>query len=429
MMNVAIIGISGFANRHHQDLLGFADKGVIRLVAATVINQSEEVERCAGLQAMGCELFSDYREMLSAWKGRLDLCVIPTGIHLHARMTLAALDAGCNVLVEKPAAATVQEIDTMIVAEAKSSRFVAVGYQHLYAPEVARMKRVVLDGLIGTVEAVKCKGLWPRSDGYYQRNDWAGRVKSGEDWILDAPFNNAFAHYLNMLCFFAGNRFEESTRVETVRAELYRAREIETADTACMRVETADGIPLFLWVTHSCEKRGMDDEGPELEIRGSHGSLIWTPQRIIHRSLQGEEDFWPVSDIDQIRSAMLEAVLQRISGEEVFTCGLKIARVQTLCSSAAFESSRVHSIPLACLRGHGNPKDRFTEIRGIETLCAEAFQQERLWSEMAVPWARAGREIRLFEDGDFGAGEAECQSSAGIIEPASAALASKWGFG
>ena len=37
--------------------------------------------------------------MLSAHEGGIDLCLIPTGIHWHARMTIAALRAGANVLV------------------------------------------------------------------------------------------------------------------------------------------------------------------------------------------------------------------------------------------------------------------------------------------------------------------------------------------
>jgi hypothetical protein len=57
--------------------------------------------------------------------------VVPTGIHHHAPMTLDALDAGCHVLLEKPAAATVDEVRQMRAASQAADRMVAIGYQHM----------------------------------------------------------------------------------------------------------------------------------------------------------------------------------------------------------------------------------------------------------------------------------------------------------
>jgi len=377
--------------------MALQERGLLRLRAATIINQEEEREKCQVLREIGCELFDDYEEMLNRWKGRLALCVIPTGIHCHARMTIAALAAGCNVLVEKPIAATIEEVDAIRKSEEKASRFVAVGYQHIYAPEIRRMKQALLDGAVGTVEVIKCMGFWPRPDGYYRRNNWVGRLRVGEDWVLDAPFNNAFGHWLNLLCFFAGSRFEESASPRSVEAELYRARPIETTDTACMRIETEEGIPLFLWLTHSCARHQYHDSGPELEVRGTEGCLKWTPKAITYRSKAAVEKSWPVSTLEQMRNAMYDAVLRKAAGDDAFICGSDIARKQTLCANAAFESSSISSIAPDFLLEHEKFDDRYIVIKNIEEFCSEAFQREKLWSQMSVPWAHAGSKVPIYD--------------------------------
>jgi predicted dehydrogenase len=409
MIDAALIGVSGFAELHYQDLMALHERGLVRLRAVTIINQEEEADKCRTLRKAGCELFNDYQEMLDRWKRRLALCVIPTGIHHHARMTIAALGAGCNVLVEKPIAATIEEVEAIRESELEASRFVAVGYQHIYTPEIRRMKQALLDGAVGTVEVIKCMGFWPRSEGYYRRNNWAGRLRAGEDWVLDAPFNNAFAHWLNLLCFLAGSRFQESATPSSVEAELYRARPIETTDTACMRIDTGEGVPLLLWVTHSCERHRYHDSGPELQVRGTDGCLTWTPEAITYRSKAAPETSWPVSSLEQMRSVMFDAVLRKAAGENSFVCGVDIAGKQTLCTNAAFDSSRINVIAPDYLVEHEKFDDRYIVIQGIEDHCWEAFRREKLWSQMSTPWARAGRRVPVPYDGINGKPPAEIE--------------------
>src|SRR5262249_27125386 len=132
MKNAAIIGISGYGRHHLLMALEQALQRRLRLVAATVVNQEEESFFCARLRAAGCEIFSSTAEMWARWAGKVELCFIPTGIHLHAPMTLEALEAGANVFVEKPLAATSAEAARIARTEQATGRFVAVGFQDIY---------------------------------------------------------------------------------------------------------------------------------------------------------------------------------------------------------------------------------------------------------------------------------------------------------
>lgn len=387
---IALVGISGFAGVYCEDLVLRAAAGGIDLVAATVINEDEEPRKCERLRQVGCRIYQRYEDMLEAESDRVDLCIIPTGIHLHAPMTLAALQAGWNVLVEKPAAATVAEVEQLKAAEARSGCFVAVAYQHMYAPETMLLKRALCEGIVGELQAIKCLGLWPRTRSYYTRNDWAGRIRTNGRWVFDAPFNNALAHWLNLMIFFAGEDVPYAGVPLSLEAELYRARRIESCDTACFRIGTESRVNIYFWVGHSCPR----EMGPILEIRGTRGAIRWTGSQILHRDERGERLFASCSDSPALRSQLLGAVLDRLRGKEVFICDLDTAGRQTLVSNAAFELAPIHAIAGDHLRPlPEHPGESF--IGGIEQDCLSAFEEEKLWSELPTPWSLPARRTLL----------------------------------
>lgn len=388
---VCLIGVSGFAEVHYRDLLRYAERGRVRLQAATVINRQEEWEKCEHLERMGCRVYSNYEEMLDTEEAEGGLCLIPTGIHLHRVMTIRALRAGWNVLVEKPAAATIQEVRAMEEAERETGRFVAVGFQTMYAPETRWMKRVILEGRLGEVEWIKCRGLWPRTDGYYQRNSWAGRMRHAGQWVLDSPFNNAFAHQLNMICFLAGTDPRSSARMRRVEAELYRVRPIEGPDTACLRMETEQGVRLFFGVTHACRTE-LD---PEIVVVGSKGRLFWSFERTWLETSGGEREEHGCLREEVLRDAMLDGLLARLEDPGAFVCGLEIAERQTLCVNGAHESSSVHPLEGREVAHRGEGAGCLRYLPGIEGVMEEAFDRGALFSELGVPWAVRGKGIDL----------------------------------
>ena len=189
---VALVGVSGFADVHLKTIRRGVERGLLEFVAVTIINQEEEPEKCREIRELGAKIYGTFDEMIQGISGKVELCFIPTGIHLHAPMVISALEAGANVFVEKPAAATVQDVLEIKRVSERRGRFVAVGFQNLYDESIHWMKECILAGGIGELRSVKSMGLWPRTDRYYKRNSWAGQLRVGDDWMLDSPFNNAF---------------------------------------------------------------------------------------------------------------------------------------------------------------------------------------------------------------------------------------------
>lgn len=390
MIRAAIIGISGYGGTIYNDLIRENANGILEISAATVINQDQEKEKCDTLRAMGCRLYTDYREMLANEK--LDICFIPTGIHLHAPMTIAALEAGVNVVVEKPAAATVQEVESMKAAAAKAGKFVAVGYQTMYAPETELMKRTITEGAIGKIKTVKCLAMWPRTFKYYSRNNWAGKIALNGKWVLDSPFNNALAHQFNMISFLGGESFEKSASLSTLQSELYRVNDIQSADTAAIRFYSESGTKFFFTVTHACE----ENFGPEISVIGEKGRIDWNNSFTRIVTEKGKDQIHS-SVHDELRKNLSAKVLKRVADPNQFICDLDIAGTQTLCVNAAHDSSAVNVIDNR-FWSEKTASDGTTirVITDVESVIRSSFEKEAFFSELGVEWAaKPGREIDL----------------------------------
>jgi predicted dehydrogenase len=397
MITAALIGVSGFGNTHYNDLLRHIERGGLRLLAATVINQDEEVEKCARLRSLGVTLFTDYQAMLQQYRGQLDLCFIPTSLHLHAPMAIAAMRAGANAFIEKPAAATIQDVHAMQACEQETGRFVAVGYQTMYAWETLWMKQAILDKEIGELQSIKCRALWPRLDSYYARNGWAGRLKINGTWVLDSPFNNAVAHQLNMLCFLAGTELTRSACLQSVEAELYRAHSIESTDTACLRVTTRENVPLYFLVTHCSEHLF----GPEIIVRGDRGCIRWTTDRVSIERADGSSEERLCETGQRLRDSIMAHLFKRLEDPQAFICDLSIAGTHTLCINGAHESSPIHELDADLIRRFPEDDSIKTVINGLDDIIAQSFAQEKLFSELAIPWSHRGEVVSLEDYSTF----------------------------
>jgi len=108
-------------------------------------------------------------------------------------MAIAAIQAGANVLVEKPLAGSVGEAETIELVSRETRKFVAVGFQHLYMPGTCALKDAIFNGKIGSLVRVNGLASSPRNLSYSWRNSWAGRLFLNGHPVYDSPLKNAFA--------------------------------------------------------------------------------------------------------------------------------------------------------------------------------------------------------------------------------------------
>ncbi len=335
---VAVIGVTGYGSIYLLLLRDALRKKLLTLNAAVIINQQEVPEVVAELKAGGTTIYPDTETFFAREAGRIDLCLIPVGIQWHARLTIAALHSGMNVLVEKPLAGSLADITGIRRAEAETGRWVAVGFQDLYSLEARRFKTQLLDGLIGKLESIRMIGLWPRPRAYFTRNRWAGRIEADGAAVLDSPLNNAFAHFINLSLYFAGPA-GESADVRLDSVELHRAHRIEMFDTALVNGTTSAGTRLWFGVSHA----SGTTRDPEFYFQGSSGRVEWWhDKRYIVTDPSGRRQEFPLSTSDDARLLMLASVLKRLSDPAAFICTTALAEKHTRFIEAVQQSGPVH---------------------------------------------------------------------------------------
>ncbi len=124
-----------------------------------------EDRRDFAIKTLGCEAYADYKDMFK--RSDLDLIINATPSHLHPPVTIEALEAGFNVLCEKPAARYVADFDKMVDAAKKSGNTLAIFQQSRFAPYFQQVRKVIDSGILGRIVMVKIA-----FNGYGRRWDW-----------------------------------------------------------------------------------------------------------------------------------------------------------------------------------------------------------------------------------------------------------------
>ncbi|MBQ6471848.1 MAG: Gfo/Idh/MocA family oxidoreductase [Victivallales bacterium] len=340
MFQATIIGVNGWAANYLPHLERLEKAGKVKLSAAVVREQELHSENVERLRLRGVRIYLDQGRMHEELHPAI--VFIPTGIEFHEPMTLAALEHGCSVLVEKPAAPSVGAVDRMIAArDRRPGCFVAVGFQHIYDRNIHHFKRRFAESL-GMPRKITVKGFWPRADKYYAHNDWAGKLHSPRGGlVLDSPANNAFAHFINLALFLCGESFDSSASAEIREASLWRARpRIETFDSCRLNLLTATGVELDIHLSHTV----AENFDPMLRVECPHGTVIWqqdSPWQITSptgESLESGEYGNPIAQ-------MFDDIADRLCNPARFICSLEIAKEHTKVIESLHRDYRIVPVP------------------------------------------------------------------------------------
>jgi predicted dehydrogenase len=153
-LRAGVVGL-GMMGRNHVRVWDEAVDGV-ELVAVADPDPEAVARATSGRRARG---FADAERMLA--EEELDLVSIVAPTSLHLPVTLAALRAGANVLVEKPIAATREEATEMIEAAEAAGRMLTVGHIERFNPAIRELRRRLAAGELGRIFQVKATRLGP----------------------------------------------------------------------------------------------------------------------------------------------------------------------------------------------------------------------------------------------------------------------------
>lgn len=309
-LGLGIIGMGGVGRQHYQAC------GELPRIAVLAVAETSPSGDLA--ETVKVPIHADWRRLID--NDDIDAVSICLPHHLHAETTIAALQAGKHVLLEKPIAATADEARQIIDAARMAERALMIEMTHRFYTPVRAGRDLIRAGRLGRVFAVEDRIVAPVSRGQLP------------GWILERRFAGGGValtngiHMLDRIAWVCGQplRFHDG-----VAGWTHEHGDVE--DTASMQLSLADGSPAVLLASWPRGKGPSDDE---LTVYGTKGTLrvrAWRGWRFEpHDGPPEEESSYPerhdvptrvttgmTGALAEFAGAILERRTPRPSGEDV----------------------------------------------------------------------------------------------------------------
>lgn len=199
-----IIGTGGMARYHIEmmlkqqattEIVALCDPSPQQLELAAQVFEKNDLP----VPATGPEL----ETLLQEFRGELDAAFIVTPHVFHLPQSVACLESGLDVLLEKPMVMNAREARKLIKVTQATQHLLVVAFPGSLSPQIHEAKKILRDGKIGTVQSVS--GMVWQNWKTNTVNTWRQMPKlSGGGFLFDTG-----AHLLNTTCDLVGEDFVE----------------------------------------------------------------------------------------------------------------------------------------------------------------------------------------------------------------------------
>jgi predicted dehydrogenase len=243
---VAILGCGLIGQKRSKALVG------AKLIVCADLDEKRAKSLAGGFP--GCEATGDWRS--AAQRDEVGIVIVATTNDALVETSLAAVEAGKHVLVEKPGARNVAELDRLITTTLKNNVQVRVGFNHRYHPALLKARELVDAGELGELMFVRGRYGHGGRKGYDQ--EWrANPAVSGGGELIDQG-----VHMIDLSRWFLGDFIEIQGFAHTYFWDM------PVDDNGFMILRTAENQTAFLHVSCTEWKNLFS-----LEIYGRKGKL------------------------------------------------------------------------------------------------------------------------------------------------------------
>ena len=264
-LRVGIVGCGSIARAH---ALSYQSNAHVELVGVVDIDPV----RAAGFAA--CYETTAYGSCRELLEHEPDLVSVATPPGNHTAVAVELLESGCSVLLEKPPATTLADMDVLAAAEEASSGSIYVVFQHRHGSGARRAHHLLHSGALGTPRVAVCETLWYRPDNYFLP-EWRG------NWVGEGggPTLGHGIHQIDLLLHLLGPW-------ETIDGRAARiARPVEFEDVSLAILTFANGavgtVVTSLLSPRELSRIRVDTTGGTLEVNHVYGysdaDWSWTP--------------------------------------------------------------------------------------------------------------------------------------------------------
>ena len=218
-------------------------------------------------------VYSDWRRLIDAEKGKIDFLVVCTPNSSHYEITRAALEAGMNVMCEKPLSLTLKEAETLAEIARRRRRLLAVPFTYLGAPMVKLARDLVRGGELGKI----CKVNVEYVQGGFRKIDFTRPLDKRNRWKMNPKESGPSCvvadigvHGASLIEYITGLKI---TRVLADLSSFAPGNRLDDDASILMRLEKGAKAAMVTSKIATGEENGV-----RVRVYGDKASLYWNQE-------------------------------------------------------------------------------------------------------------------------------------------------------
>ncbi|MNO57460.1 Glucose--fructose oxidoreductase precursor [compost metagenome] len=366
MLNVAIVGTGSISQAHIDGYLEFPER--CRIVALVDIYPDKAEEKKSRFKLDGVDVYDDHKKILD--REDIDLIDICTPPYVHAEIAINSLNAGKNVLVEKPMAASLQECDAMLEAAKKNKKMLSVVAQNRFRTAFMNLKKTLDTELAGDIVHVQIDSFWWRGHCYYDlwwRGTWE---KEGGGCTL-----NHAVHHIDMSVWMMGMPEEVQAFMSNTSHD---NAEVEDISIALLRYKNGALGQITSSVVHHGEEQQIILQGKKARLSAPwnvYASISTSngfPKRdeALEQQLQSYYESLPEDKFSNHTSQINNVLHALETGEEVLVQGEDGKKALELITAIYKSSITMQSVKLPLSKG-----DVFYTVEGMQANAPRFYEK------------------------------------------------------
>ncbi|MHB9131525.1 MAG: Gfo/Idh/MocA family protein [Armatimonadota bacterium] len=260
------------------------------LIAAVDLN-TERLGKFTG--EFGCLGYTSLDELLA--NPKVTVVDILTPNHLHYEAVVKCARAGKHVLVEKPPAMSLREVDAMTAVCDEAGVKFGVVLQCRVRKSIQAMRKAIAEGRFGRILHADGYMKWFRSEEYYHMDAWRSSRRSGAGVTIQHAF-----HYIDLLQYLMGPVKQVYARMNNLAHP-----SVELEDTLLAMVDYQNGAQ-GIFEASTAFWPGTD---VRIEVNGTDGTAVMTGERMTTWKFKDERP-----EDDEVRSYGSDAVATGATG-------------------------------------------------------------------------------------------------------------------
>lgn len=198
-MKYALIGCGRISPNH----VAAAKENQLEIVALCDLEEENAKDKAVKFDLPETvKIYTDYKEMLKVEKP--ELVAIATESGKHAQIALDCIEEGCNLIIEKPIALSLEDADAIVEKAKEKNVKVCACHQNRFNKSIRKIREAVEKNRFGKLFYGTAHIRWARDHEYYERAPWRGTWEEDGGALM-----NQCIHNIDLLRWMMGDEVEE----------------------------------------------------------------------------------------------------------------------------------------------------------------------------------------------------------------------------